>query len=249
MTSQAKKKVFNQNKNEYTNTHIQLATQWSGMQFVALQSGREESLPSIGRTQKRKRAKRKRHVYRVIPGQTENQRWQQSKWKLRRLILRVEWFLMGLFNMHAKQAKGVISQRGIKWFSRLHEILKGRSFIFCLNADAMCTVYGDVFHLCWLLGLCFCVLVSEFWAWLWTVLEMEQIITLAGWECHIHSGRKSKIHQRVSIEPSSDCFIYFFNYTKLDTVPLEVFFLWGPWMGFLLLSTAPTVMFTVYKHS
>ncbi len=49
MASQAKKKVFHQNKNEYTYTHILLASQWSGMQFVALQSGREESLPSIGR--------------------------------------------------------------------------------------------------------------------------------------------------------------------------------------------------------
>lgn len=46
------------------------------MQFVALQSGREESLPSIGREKmeehrKEREQKRKRHVYRVISGQTE----------------------------------------------------------------------------------------------------------------------------------------------------------------------------------
>jgi len=29
---------------------------------------------------------------------------------------------------------------------------------------------------------------------------MEQIITLAGWECQIHLERKTKIHQGVSIE-------------------------------------------------
>lgn len=44
------------------------------MQFVALQSGREESLPSIGREKNgrtEREHKRKRHVYRVISGQKE----------------------------------------------------------------------------------------------------------------------------------------------------------------------------------
>lgn len=69
MASQAEKGLsikhnVKKNRNENTNTDIRLATQWSGMQFVALQSGREESLPSIGRekngrTQNRKRAKKK----------------------------------------------------------------------------------------------------------------------------------------------------------------------------------------------
>lgn len=41
-------------------THtIPLGTQESGMQFVALQSGREESLPSIGRGEKWKNTEKK----------------------------------------------------------------------------------------------------------------------------------------------------------------------------------------------